>query len=649
MFYSVATKRIFAFCTLLTLLFVLAGCSHTDDTVSDGTTTTGTSTETSGSVETMGMSPTDPSPVPEVPVANADTQSEPETSNNTDTADSTNDTGSSGNSEVVDSSNNEPETPVAEDTTPETAVAEDTTVVTSSSSTTETTTSTNLFKHIFSDVRRTDVNKVLTFPVLGSNLNSAGTIRVTQQPANGTLTVGGNQLTFTPDSGTSGHSVAKVKVDWLDGNSDTATISFYTEQVKSSTYFDPANGNNSNSGSQSQPKKTGIEAALQNAGNGDRIYVKGGHTYNLRLNLKNIAGSTSAPVVLSSYGGGKAKFNYSGSKETVFLGGNIGQLVIENVVITKSNGSAILAYNKAGESIDVVLDNVDIIDSGSNGINWQTQSNSKLTLIHSDISDNEANGFIGNPTELIALNNTFLRNANTKDYSGGPMQWNAYISHADGLHYEGNINEDSEGLIKLRDVANFTIQKNTLRRGWVAGIGAGGDIHPRHGTIGKLENGVIANNLIDESQNPFVFADSDNNKGGGIHNVDVFGNAVVHAKYVGGLSRNAVISILNDAGDRNSNFRVFDNIFWADKNAGYGGARISHDDVEFFGNTIGAGSASNASGNNVFRFEKGASPDLHGNKLYKFFSDTTLGVPMSNGNTEVNSVPQEVQKVLDNI
>ena len=483
-----------------------------------------------------------------------------------------------------------------------------------------------LGQSVYSDLRRTKVNETITFPVLGSDIDTAGAITVTQQPANGTLSVGGKQLTFTPNNGVSGYSVAKIKVDWLDGSSDTATIELYTEQVGKETQFDSASG---------------VQAAINNAQAGDRIYLKGGQTYNLGLTIDDIGGTIEAPIVLSSYGSGKAKIKNGGNSNAISFGGNIGRFILENVEVTSNAETGIRAYNAGSDFMNVLLDNVSLTGSAEHGMSWTLNGGGSMTIINSNISDNEDIGVFASQGDFLLLNNTILRNHDTKDYSGGPMRWGVYTEHSDSLRIEGNTIEDSEGLMKLRAPKNFTVQKNTFRRGWVVGLSGGGQ------TGATLENGLIAYNLIEDSGNGMDFGDSDGSAGGGIANVDVRDNVVIGGHYSAGFTNGGTMSVL-DSGDSNSNFRIFDNIFWASESLGFGGAYVAHSDVEFYSNIIGGGHASTDWQNFVVN-TSGFTPNMYDNTLYKFQSDTDLGISLSNGNTEATTIPQQAQSVLDRL
>ena len=491
----------------------------------------------------------------------------------------------------------------------------------SSSGAGETNTNTSgLNQLVFSDLRRTKVNETITFPVLGSDIDTAGAISVTQQPANGNLSVGGKQLTFTPNNGVSGYSVAKIKVDWLDGSTDTATIELYTEQVGKETQFDSASG---------------VQAAINNAKAGDRIYLKGGQSYNLSPSIDNVGGTPEAPIVLGSYGGGRAIIN------GMTFGDNVGRFIVQDIEIANSSGDGILSWNDPGHNMNVVFDNIEVSGAGNNGINWQERGSGSLTIVHSYIHDNDSNGILGGADDTKILNSIVSRNHDTKDYSGGPMAWNIYVGPIDNsLLIEGNTLEDSEGLLKLRAPHNFVVQKNTLRRSWIIGIGGGG----QSGIT--MENGLIAHNLIENGGNPMSFGDSDGDAGGGISNVEVRNNVAIGGHYAGGFTNGGTFNA-TDSGDSNSNFRVHDNIFWGHETHGFGGAYLGHSDLEFYNNIVGGGYAGGDRGWTNYVIDMSSSANVYDNVLYKFYSDTDLGVAESNGNTVTTTIPQAVQSVLD--
>ncbi len=510
----------------------------------------------------------------------------------------------------------------------------------------EISTSNNLFKQVFSDIRRTDVDKAITFSVLGNNIDSANNMTVTQQPANGILAVGGSQLTFTPQSGVSGKSVAKVKVDWLDGTSDTATIILYTEQVGSKVYFDSVNGNDAHPGTRAQPKRTGISAAINNANDGDRIYIKGNQTYDIRLDLNGVAGTVAAPIVVKSYGG-RAVLNYTGTDgTTIWMMHKIGRLVFEDIEVQNPNTGAIGGWNNSNTNPqDVVFDNIKV-SSASIGINWQAFFSSKCTVVRSDVSDNNSMGLLGS-AEMLIFNNTFRRNGNSQDYAGGPMKWGVYIENTPSAWMEGNIVEDSEGLLKLRATKNYTIQKNTFRRSWIMGVSIGGD--NKSGATGRSENGLFAHNLIDDAQHPIHLADADGQAGGGIHNLDIRNNVAINGNPRGGYDQVAVLYAGNHD-DVWSDVRVFDNILWGDQTTGYMAAHIRRSDIELYNNILGGGTLANPSWdiNNVIKMH-GATANIHDNILYRFYDSTVFGISLDNGNTEITAIPEKALNILDQL
>lgn len=472
------------------------------------------------------------------------------------------------------------------------------------------------------------VNETITFPVLGNDIDTAGAISVTQQPANGSLSVGGKQLTFTPNNGVSGYSVGKIKVDWLDGSSDTANIEFYIEQVGKETNVDSAGG---------------VQSAINSASSGDRIYLKGGQTYNLELVIQNIGGTPDAPIVLGSYGGGRATLK-SSSGQPLYFSGNVGMFIIENIdIISNNNSDGALSWNDPGNNMNVVFDNVEISGAGGNGINWQERGSGSLTVVHSNIHDNGENGILGGADDTKILNSVVSRNHDTKDYNGGPMAWNVYVGPIDNsLHIEGNTLEDSEGLIKLRAPSNYVVQKNTLRRGWIIGISGGGKSDK------VMDNGLIAYNYIADSGNPITIFDADAfSNSEGIVNLDIRNNVAVKAHEAGGFSFGGALSMVDYGDKRSTGIRIFDNIFWADPARGHGGALVGYSNAEFYNNVVGGGATSGFN-NYVMNFDGSATPDVHDNVLYKFHANTSLGVALTNGNTETTSIPQEVQAALDN-
>lgn len=113
-------------------------------------------------------------------------------------------------------------------------------------------------------------------------------------------------------------------------------------------YYVSNSGNDAHDGSLKNPWKSLQKASQANIKPGDRICFKSGETFTGSLNLENVYGSSGKPVIISSYGDGKAVID--GRNGTGIRLSNCKYMVINNLKIKGSGRKT----NQNGSGIDMV-------------------------------------------------------------------------------------------------------------------------------------------------------------------------------------------------------------------------------------------------------------------------------------------------------
>jgi hypothetical protein len=112
------------------------------------------------------------------------------------------------------------------------------------------------------------------------------------------------------------------------------------------TVFVDRKGDDANPGTADRPLRTLHSLSRRNWGPGDAIYFRGGQTFNGTLGLPG-GGSDAKPVVVGSFGGGRATIDSSGA--TLFFGVNQGGFQLQDLNLKSSSSrgksSGILFYS----------------------------------------------------------------------------------------------------------------------------------------------------------------------------------------------------------------------------------------------------------------------------------------------------------------
>ena len=104
--------------------------------------------------------------------------------------------------------------------------------------------------------------------------------------------------------------------------------------MMSATYYVSATGNDANAGtSASSPWKTIAKADTHHFVAGDQLLFQGGQTFSGNLKLSGESGTASDPIVIGSYGSGRATLAASGSGDAIYAY-NSGGVTVKNLVVT---------------------------------------------------------------------------------------------------------------------------------------------------------------------------------------------------------------------------------------------------------------------------------------------------------------------------
>lgn len=139
-------------------------------------------------------------------------------------------------------------------------------------------------------------------------------------------------------------------------------------------YFDAENGNDSNDGkSESSPKKSISELnrmiARADADSPTKFMLKGGSVFKGSINLQYTEASEETPLIIDSYGEGRAVIDGNGEYQAVLV--SVGNLRVRNLEITNPKGFVgIYVYLiHAGALKNLVISGCDIHD-----VNWNWTS-----------------------------------------------------------------------------------------------------------------------------------------------------------------------------------------------------------------------------------------------------------------------------------
>jgi hypothetical protein len=181
-------------------------------------------------------------------------------------------------------------------------------------------------------------------------------------------------------------------------------------------YYVSSSGNDSQDGSQNHPWKSLDKASRTDLKPGDRLCFKAGDTFSGCLNLQNDSGLTGKPVIISSYGEGKAMID--GGNGTGIRISDCKNILVRDLKITGSGRK----INQNGSGIDIVhssyvtIDNLETSGFSNAGV-WITGCDSVLiSRVHAF-----ENGFAGIGTgHEEQTTRIVVRNCVTDNNPGNP-------------------------------------------------------------------------------------------------------------------------------------------------------------------------------------------------------------------------------------
>ncbi len=230
-------------------------------------------------------------------------------------------------------------------------------------------------------------------------------------------------------------------------------------QLLTTYYVSPA-GNDASSGtSTSAPWKSITKVNQVNFKAGDAIYFKGGSTFNGTVTFdSNDKGTATAPIVVSSYGGGKATIN-AGGGDGIYAhntaGFNINNLRFDTAGRLNNSGAGIYFLNDLNTSTKlqyVHIDGVDAGNFGNSGIYIAGQLPTGST-VHNGFNDIRiTNSAVHDNTMFGIRINGNANDAHTNLYIGSVRAYNN-VGKGDTARTNGNG-------IMVGNVTNGTIEKS---------------------------------------------------------------------------------------------------------------------------------------------------------------------------------------------
>ncbi len=174
--------------------------------------------------------------------------------------------------------------------------------------------------------------------------------------------------------------------------------------AQNKTYYISSNGNDANNGlSKTSAWQTIAKVNAMNFDSGDSIFFEGGGIFTGNLSLGNDdQGTASDPIVIASYGGGKASINAAGAGNGLFAY-NTGGIEVRNLLFYSNgptannhNGVEFFMDQTSGRIEHIVIDNVEVWGFGTRGISigaWGTDKGyDNVRIVNSIAHDNGQNG-----------------------------------------------------------------------------------------------------------------------------------------------------------------------------------------------------------------------------------------------------------------
>lgn len=459
---------------------------------------------------------------------------------------------------------------------------------------------------------------------------------------------------------------------------------FLSKSAFAAEYYVNNSGNDSNPGTQAQPWQTVDKVSNSALAAGDKVYFAGGQTFSGNLYLDEAYNGTSSnPIVISSYGTGRATID-AGDSYGIFAYNNggytISNLIIQGAGTSTNTESGINFYNeKAGNVVmdHIYFDNVEVSGFGDYGIIVGafngTSGYNDIRITNSTVHDNSKAGIVTyGPDSINYVNTDVYIGYNTLYENKGLTGLTTHtgdgvaLGSVDGAtveynvsHDNGELNQASEGPVAFMayDSKNITFQYNEAYNMKTQGLndGAGFDLdqnvsnsiiqynysHNNEGSGFQLvqspNTNLHTNNII-----RYNISENDNRNNntvgaitvyGKVNNAEIYNNTVYITKPTSISPRAAYI--FNDGATSldptNVHFR--NNIFYVASN--------SLSQVEVTPDVLIGGSGILFQGNNYYRPDGGVSI-VWGSSTYTSLSSWRSGASqeqVSGTNTGLNTNP----------
>lgn len=260
-----------------------------------------------------------------------------------------------------------------------------------------------------------------------------------------------------------------LQLDYFDNLKVMGQGSPYATAPNTVFYISPTGSDTNDGTSALTPWKTLDRVNQEFVRSGDRFLFQGGSSFTGKLTItSDESGTADAPVVIGSYGTGKATI-YSGADNAIELD-RANYVTVSNLALVGAgynvnpNSSGILATS--GQSVatnGIKINGVDVSGYGDSGVKFNGDFNN-ISITNSTLHDNGNGGlWIANPR--------------------GPYSQNVYVGNVVASNNAGSLTTSSSGYgILLAQVQGGVVERSTtLNNGWLAGnIGQTGGIEAIH-------------------------------------------------------------------------------------------------------------------------------------------------------------------------
>jgi len=226
----------------------------------------------------------------------------------------------------------------------------------------------------------------------------------------------------------------------------------------SSYYVNTKSGDDANPGTLNKPFKSIERVNLLQLQAGNSLFFAGGQSFTGTLRLKGLTGKKEQPIVIGSYGNGRANIN--GKNKDAIQADNCSWLEIKNLVV-----SGYSRLRNTGSGIELRMTSncrIDSIDAGGflrSGVKAVGGNNLRITNVYA-----HDNGFSGINVESDGQDSGGLEG------SGGKTFRNLYIANCVAVNNPGcpEVKENHSGNgILIGGVTNGTIEYcEAMNNGW---------------------------------------------------------------------------------------------------------------------------------------------------------------------------------------